>query len=135
MTFETSRYGYSLHLATASVTEAKALITEALKKEGFGILTEIDVKDTLKRKIDKDFREYLILGACNPTFAHTALTTELGIGLLLPCNVCVWADDRGGAMVAMARPEAMFAAVGNPAMHSLVGQVDERLRRALDSIA
>jgi uncharacterized protein (DUF302 family) len=128
------RYGYVKHLRNRSFEEAKALITEALKREGFGILTEIDVKATLKQKLNEDFRSYAILGACNPQLAHRALLGELGIGLMLPCNVCVWEDD-GGATVAIARPDAMFELVQNPALDPVAREADERLRRALDTLA
>ena len=83
-------YGYTAHMRGVSFDDARARVTDALKQEGFGILTEIDVQSTLKAKLDRSFRKYVILGACNPQLAHRALEAELGIGLLLPCNVCVW---------------------------------------------
>ena len=126
------RYGYVKHLPGRTFDEARAQIVEALKREGFGILTEIDVKATLKQKINADFRKYVILGACNPQLAHRALSGELGIGLLLPCNVCVW-EEESGATVAIARPDAMFEVVNNPALEPVVREADERLRRALDA--
>lgn len=127
-------YGYTAHLKGVSFDAARARVTEALKKEGFGVLTEIDVKATLKTKLDQDFRRYVILGACNPQLAHRALGAELGIGLLLPCNVCVW-EEEGGAVVAIARPDAMFELVENEAVRPIAGEADERLRRALEQIA
>ncbi len=127
-------YGYTTHLKGVSFDAARARVTEALKKEGFGVLTEIDVKATLKTKLDQDFRRYVILGACNPQLAHRALGAELGIGLLLPCNVCVW-EEEGGAVVAIARPDAMFELVENEAVRPIAGEADERLRRALEGIA
>ena len=102
-----------------------------MKQEGFGILTEIDVQATLKAKLDREFRKYVILGACNPHLAHQALETELGIGLLLPCNVCVW-EEEGGSVVSIARPQAMFGLVQNEALQPVVDDADHRLRRALD---
>ena len=82
-------YGYTAHMRAVSFDDARARVTDALKQQGFGILTEIDVQATLKAKLDRSFRRYVILGACNPQLAHQALEAELGIGLLLPCNVCV----------------------------------------------
>lgn len=134
MAFDTSKYGYSRHLAKRSVGQARAEVIEALKKEGFGILTEIDVRETLKKKLNEDFREYIILGACNPHLAHAALQSEIGIGLLLPCNVCVWADG-DGVTIAIARPDAMFEVVGNPAVGPVASEADARVRRALDALA
>jgi uncharacterized protein (DUF302 family) len=133
MSVDTTPYGYVKHLRGTSFAEAKAAITEALKREGFGVLTEIDVKDTLKRKLNAEFRDYAILGACNPQLAHEALQKEVGIGLLLPCNVCVW-QDADGATVAIARPDAMFEIVGNAALEPVARQADERLRRALEGL-
>jgi uncharacterized protein (DUF302 family) len=123
-------YGHTAHLPGVSFDDAKAKITEALKEEGFGILTEIDVKATLKTKLDLDFRPYTILGACNPSLAHRALEGEIGVGLLLPCNVCVW-EDEGGAVVSIAKPEAMFQVVRNDALQPVADEADARLRRAL----
>jgi uncharacterized protein (DUF302 family) len=100
-------------------------VTDALKQEGFGVLTEIDVKATLKAKLDQDFRRYVILGACNPNLAHRALSTELGIGLLLPCNVCVW-EEEGGSVVSIARPDAMFQVVNNPDVQPVADEADAR---------
>jgi uncharacterized protein (DUF302 family) len=123
-------YGHTAHLPGVSFDDARARITDALKEEGFGVLTEIDVKATLKAKLDLDFRRYTILGACNPNLAHRALQGEIGIGLLLPCNVCVWEDD-GGAVVSIARPDAMFQVVKNDAVQPVADEADARLRRAL----
>jgi len=113
-----------------SFDDARARVTDALKQEGFGILTEIDVQSTLKAKLDRPFRKYVILGACNPQLAHRALEAELGIGLLLPCNVCVW-EEENGSVVSIARPQAMFDLVRNEALQPVVDDADQRLRRAL----
>lgn len=126
-------YGYTSHLRGVSYADAKARITAALKEEGFGVLTEIDVAATLKAKIDADFRPYVILGACNPTLAHRALGAELGVGLLLPCNVCVWEED-GGSVVSIAKPEAMFEIVGRPDVRPIADEAGARLRRALERV-
>jgi len=115
-----------------SFDDARARVTDALKQEGFGILTEIDVQSTLKAKLDRSFRKYVILGACNPQLAHRALEAELGIGLLLPCNVCVW-EEEDGSVVSIARPQAMFDLVRNAALQPVVDDADQRLRRALDA--
>jgi len=115
-----------------SFDDARARVTDALKQEGFGILTEIDVQSTLKAKLDRPFRKYVILGACNPQLAHRALEAELGIGLLLPCNVCVW-EEENGSVVSIARPQAMFDLVRNAALQPVVDDADQRLRRALDA--
>ena len=127
-------YGYTAHLPGVSFDEARARTVDALKNEGFGVLTEIDVKSTLKAKLDRDFRRYVILGACNPQLAHRALDAELGIGLLLPCNVCVW-EEEGGSVVSMARPDAMFELVNRPDVQPVAHEADQRLRRALEQIA
>jgi uncharacterized protein (DUF302 family) len=126
-------YGYTAHLSGVSFEDARARTTEALKAQGFGILTEIDVKATLKTKLDRDFRRYVILGACNPQLAHRALEAELGIGLLLPCNVCVW-EENGGSVVSIARPAAMFELVNRDELQPVAKDADERLRHALDHI-
>ena len=126
-------YGYTTHLDGVSFGDARARVAEALKGQGFGILTEIDVKATMKAKLDRDFRQYVILGACNPELAHRALETELGVGLLLPCNVCLWEED-GGTVVSIAKPVAMFEIVKNGGLQPLAGHVLLRLRRAIEQI-
>lgn len=127
-------YGYTAHLPGVSFDEARARTVDALKNEGFGVLTEIDVRSTLKAKLDRDFRRYVILGACNPQLAHRALEAELGIGLLLPCNVCVW-EEEGGSVVSIARPEAMFELVNRQDVQPVAREASQRLRRALEQIA
>ena len=109
---------------------------EALGAEGFGVLSEIDVRATLKQKLDANFRPYVILGACNPPMAHRALTAERDIGLLLPCNVVVYAaDEQGKSVVATVDPEASIGRVGNEALAPLAADVKARLRRVLDAVA
>lgn len=108
---------------------------EALAKEGFGILSEIDVKATLRKKLDVDFRPYVILGACNPPMAHRALTAERDIGVLLPCNVVVYAaDTEGKSVVTAVDPEVSLSRVGNEELRPLATDVKARLRRALDTL-
>jgi uncharacterized protein (DUF302 family) len=112
--------------------EAVQKATTALKEEGFGVLTTIDVKETLKQKLDVDFRRYVILGACNPPLAHRALESEIDIGLLLPCNVVVYEDGPGNSVVAALAPLSMVALVGdNPGIAAVAREADDRLRRAL----
>lgn len=127
-------YGYTAHMPGVPFDDARARITEALKQEGFGVLTEIDVQSTLKAKLNQDFRRYAILGACNPQLAHRALSTDLGVGLLLPCNVCVW-EEEGGSVVSIARPDVMFQVVNNSALEPVAEDADQRLRRALERVA
>lgn len=109
---------------------------DALGAEGFGVLTEIDVRATLKTKLDADFRPYVILGACNPKLAHQALTAEREIGLLLPCNVIVYAtDDAGKSVVAAVDAEVSLGRVGNEQLSPLAAEVKARLRRVLEAVA
>lgn len=127
-------YGFTAHLHGVSFDDARSRITAALKDEGFGVLTEIDVQATLKAKLQQEFRKYVILGACNPQLAHRALSIDLGIGLLLPCNVCVWEED-GGSVVSVIRPEAMFQVVKGESLQPVVDEADQRLRRALEQLS
>lgn len=110
-------------------------VTEALKEQGFGILTEIDVKATLKKKLDVDFRRYVILGACNPPLAHRALSTDIHIGLMLPCNVVVYEDESGtGSVVEIADPLAMLGIANSPDLMPIAQEARERLQKALDAL-
>lgn len=110
-------------------------VTAALKEEGFGVLTEIDVKSTLKKKLDVDFRRYVILGACNPPLAHRALSTELEIGLMLPCNVIVYEDDDGaGSTISIINPLTILGMGINPELDPVGSEADERLRRVLAAL-
>ena len=114
--------------------QAVERVTAALKEEGFGILTEIDVKATLKKKLDADFRKYVILGACNPLLAHQALNTELEIGLLLPCNVIVYEED-GGSMVSIVDPISMLGVVESPGLDPVADEARTRLGRVVDALS
>ena len=128
------RYGMKREVAL-SYEDAVVRITEALKEQGFGILTEIDVKATLKKKIDVDFTKYIILGACNPPLALKALTEELDIGLLLPCNVTVYEDPNSGkTMVAMIDPEIMVDVTGRKDLEPFAQEVRGKLETALAAI-
>lgn len=127
-------YGYEKRLATKDFDEAVAQVTESLQKEGFGVLTEIDVKATFKKKLDVDFRRYKILGACNPTLAHKALGAEPQIGLLLPCNVVVQETDQGDILASIIDPKAMFALVEKPELKAVAEEADKRLSRVVESL-
>ena len=108
--------------------------TEELKKEGFGILTEIDVKDTLKKKIDVDFHKYKILGACNPHFAYKALSAENKIGTMLPCNVVVQEHPDGKVEVSAVDPVASMSAITNNSLGAIATEVREKLKRVIENI-
>ncbi len=127
-------YGITRELPDTDFAQAVERVTAALKKEGFGVLTEIDVQATLKKKLDVDFPQYLILGACNPPFAHQALLAEPGIGLLLPCNVIVAARAEGGTTVSAIDPVMAFKIVNREGMEELAGQVRTSLQAVIDSL-
>lgn len=111
-----------------------ARVKEELKKEGFGVLTEIDVKQTLKDKLNVDFEDYIILGACNPPLAYQALTAERDIGVLLPCNVIVYVQD-GKTFVSAVLPTVQLGKVGNPKLLPIAEQVEEKLKKVVDATA
>lgn len=125
-------YGFTRTLKGISYEVARVRIEAALKEEGFGILTEIDVKATLKAKLNADFRNYVILGACNPALAHQALSVDPGVGLLLPCNVVVTQDEQGNAVIAVLDPESMLAVMQDASqLKGTMHEARERLQRAL----
>ncbi len=109
-------------------------VTEDLKKDGFGILTEIDVQATLKKKLNIDFRKYRILGACNPPFAYQALQAEDKIGTMLPCNVIVQENGDGRVEVSAVDPVASMMAVDNPALGAVAGQVRAKLKKVIEDL-
>lgn len=113
---------------------AVAKVTEALKKEGFGVLTEIDIQATLKKKLDVDFRKYKILGACNPQFAHQALLHEPFIGTMLPCNVIVQQQEDGKVQVSAVDPVASMMAVQNEQLGEVAGEVRKKLEQVISSL-
>ena len=127
------RYGLVKALPGLTLEEAESRVTQALKDEGFGVLTRIDVRSTLKQKLDVEFRPYLILGACNPKLANRALSEDDSVGLLLPCNVVVAAGSQG-AEVALARPRTMFEMVDNPAVQPVADEAEERIQRVFRSL-
>ena len=129
----TRGYGFGTRVALP-YDQAIERTRTALKEQSFGVLTEIDVKKTLKEKLDADFRPYIILGACNPPLAHRALGAEPQIGLLLPCNVVVQETVDGGSIVSMLDPKALFSLVDNPAIRPVAEDVEQRLRRVLESL-
>ena len=132
--FEGSRYCLSRRVS-GSFADAVEAARAALAKEGFGVLTEIDVQATLAKKLDVTTRPYLILGACNPRLAHQTLELDPVIGTLLPCNVVVAEDERGSVSVAAIDPRAMFAVVDNPDLTPVVDEVRARLERVLAALA
>lgn len=128
-----TKYGIRVELPVA-YEEAVERATAALKAEGFGVLTTIDVRQTIRQKLDRDFRKYVILGACNPPIAFQALTAETELGLLLPCNVIVYETEHGRSAVAAIAPLVSMGRAGNPALAPLGQQVDAKLRRVLASL-
>ena len=118
----------------ASYDDVVSKVTSALKAEGFGVLTSIDVKETLKQKIGADFRRYMILGACNPALAHRALGVDLEVGLLLPCNVIVY-EDGAGAVVTIVDPKAMLGVMANPALQPIADEARTKLEQVARSLA
>ena len=117
-----------------SFEEAISSVTEKLKTEGFGILTEIDVKETLKKKLNVDFRKYKILGACNPPFAYQALQAEDKIGTMLPCNVIVQEHGDGKVEVSAVDPVASMQAIENPALGAIAEQIRAKLKKVVESL-
>ena len=114
--------------------ESIQVVTEALKAEGFGIISEIDIQDKLKEKLGIDFRKYRILGACNPPYAHKALSLEDKIGTMLPCNVIVQEADGGGTEVAAINPIESMKAVNNPALMDIANEVTARLQKVIEAL-
>lgn len=132
---QTTRYGLRTTVELP-YEEAVERTRAELAKEGFGVLTEIDVRSTLQKKLDVDFRPYIILGACNPPLAHRALSAEQDIGLLLPCNVVVYAGDREGtSVVAAMDPKSVLSLAQTEALAPLGAEVKERMRRVLKGVA
>jgi len=133
MVQQTTRYGLGITV-DMRFGEAVERVREELAKEGFGVLTEIDIAETLKKKIDVDFRPYVILGACNPPLAHRALTSEPDIGLLLPCNVVVYAaDGENETVIAAMDPSAAMSLASEPEV-GIVAEEVERLHRVLTAV-
>ena len=125
-------YAYDRRLAGVSIDAAEARVRTALEAQGFGVLTEIDVKATMKKKLDHDMPGYLILGACNPRLAKEAIGLEPRIGVMLPCNVILREID-GGTEISAVDPVASMAAIENDALHAVAGQVRDMLKAAVDA--
>ncbi|MBW6498869.1 MAG: DUF302 domain-containing protein [Bacteroidales bacterium] len=128
-------YYFSTKMPNTSYDEAISIVTGELKKEGFGVLTQIDVKDTLKKKIDVDFRKYIILGACNPHFAHQGLLVDPKLGALLPCNVVVEVLEDGQVEVSMIDPVAMVSPIKNEEIDKFALEIRERVKRIIEGTA
>ncbi|HLL80828.1 MAG TPA: DUF302 domain-containing protein [Ktedonobacteraceae bacterium] len=128
----TTTYGFGTHL-DLPYEQAVPRVKEALKSEGFGVLTEIDVRKTMREKLGAEMEPYIILGACNPPLAHRALEQEPDIGLLLPCNVVVRADTTG-SRVDIADPQAMLGIVGNTSIEAVADEAKQRLQRVLAAL-
>ena len=132
---EKQKYGFSRTI-DAAFDEATDRTREALKQEGFGVLSEIRLDEKLKEKLGVDFRRYVILGACNPPLAYKTLQEDINIGLLLPCNVVVYeADDKNQSVVAAIDAKAMLSVIGdNPAVDEVANEVNDRLRRVISQV-
>jgi uncharacterized protein (DUF302 family) len=128
---EVKKYAFSTVL-DASYEDAVVRVKDALKEEGFGVLTEIDVKETLKQKLGIEFRKYVILGACNPPYAHRSLKADLDVGLLLPCNVIVYEADDGKAYVAAINPVSALEIIKSRELRTIAEEVSEKLKRAIE---
>jgi len=126
--------GHTKTIRDADFEQVRERTVEALAEEGFGVLTEIDVKATMRKKLDVDFRQYRILGACNPGFAHRALSAEPSVGLMMPCNVLVYEEEDGSTTVSFVRPEEMFRLVDVPHLEPLMQEVSAAIQRAFDSV-
>ena len=118
-----------------SYEDAISKVTDALKEEGFGVLTEIDVKSTLKKKLDVDFRKYMILGVCNPPYAFRTLQTDLGVGLLLPCNVIVYETDDKKAYISALNPVSALEVIKSKELRKIAVEVSEKLKRVVEKVA
>ena len=125
---------YFSKIINESFDKAIVKVVISLKNEGFGVLTEIDVKETLRKKLDVDFQKYTILGACNPSFAYQALKAEDKIGIMLPCNVIVQEISEGEVEIAAVDPVASMKPIENPALLEIANQVQEKLRKVIKSL-
>jgi len=128
--------GYAFNrILDTSYEDAISKVLDALKEEGFGVLTEIDVKATLKKKLGADFRKYMILGACNPPYAYQTLQTDLDVGLLLPCNVIIYETDDQKAYISAVNPVSALQVIKNRELRKIAEEVSEKLKRVVDRVA
>lgn len=127
-----SEYGFTKEVPV-SVDEAERKVTEALKHEGFGVLTKIDVKEKFREKLGIEYRDYRILGACHPASAHRALEAEENIGLMLPCNVAIY-EKYGKTVISVIKPKAAMSMIDNPALAAVADEVELRLKNVFDSV-
>ncbi len=127
-------YYFNKVLTDNTFNEAIENVTARLKDEGFGVLTEIDIQATLKKKLDVDFKKYRILGACNPNFAHKALQNEDKVGVMLPCNVIVEEHDNGDVEVSAVDPIASMSAIDNPSLGAIATEVQGKLKRVIEGL-
>jgi uncharacterized protein (DUF302 family) len=127
-------YAFTTVLNT-SYEDAVSKVTDALKEDGFGVLTEIDVKATLKKKLGVDFRKYVILGACNPPYAHRTLQTDLDVGLLLPCNVIVYEMDDKKIYISAINPVSALEVIKNEELRKIANEVSEKLKGVVDKVS
>lgn len=128
------KYYFTTTLKEASFAESKERVIEELKKEGFGVLTQIDIKATFKKKLDVDFRPYEILGACNPNYAYKALSSEEKIGLMLPCNVVLEENKDGNIEVSAIDPIASMGAVENENLGEIAQEVQQKLKKVIENL-
>ncbi len=129
----TTPYAFGKTVAL-SYAEAEKRVREELLKEGFGVLTEIDLQKKFREKLGKEFRNYIILGACNPNMAYEAISREINLGALLPCNVLVYTDDNGATVVMVMDPVAALSMIGNPEMTAMAGMAREKMERMLAAL-
>ena len=127
-------YYFSKIIAGKSFDEATELVVEELKKEGFGVLSEINVAETLKKRLDVDFKKYKILGACSPKHAYQALTSEDKIGVFLPCNVIVEEHENGDVEVSAVDPIASMISVKNESLAGIAGEIQQRMKKVIDNL-
>lgn len=131
---ENTKFGFKVRLTGISCGAAGDLVRESLAREGFGAITEIDFKATLKEKLDIDFRSYTIIGACNPSLSHQALIIEPELGLMLPCNIVV-EQDGGDVVVSTVSPVTMFAMIESAELAPIVAEAEARLRRVMEDLS